>query len=258
MQRVLPETDLEKKMMSMAAIFIEENHVLDDLYEIIGSDLVDGKVLAPDVKEQVLEEIGEYFFRLDLNWGKEIKEDCLIILEDFWGVKTKEAALQTLEDIRKQGHRTKFNVLKGIAAAEEKISASSLEKFKQIFNFDFASEEQMQMTDDDHRLLAAWMKKTDRFVGECGILAWDIARGVHLARLAYVVGFFDDNQAWAEILNLAPIAEGKFKDWREFALSFIIGRTFWAGEEDPHIKMVCERLLGHPASPWNFYPLSKD
>lgn len=255
MPRILPENDLEKKMLSMAAIFIEENYVLDDLFEIIGSDLEDGKELAPEVKEQVLEEIGEYFFRLDLNWGEEIKEDCLIILEDFWGVKNKEAALKILEDIRKQGHRAKFNVLKNIAASEEKISNASLEKFKQIFNFDFASEEQMQMTDDDHRLLAAWMKKTDRFIGECGILGWDIARGVHLARLAYVVGYLDADQAWTEIQKLAPLAEKKFKNWREFALSFIIGRTFWAGEEDPQIKMVCERLLGHPASPWAFISL---
>jgi hypothetical protein len=61
MQRVLPETNLEQKMMCMGAVFVEENHVLDDLFEIIGSDLVDGQELQGDVKEQVLDEVAEYF-----------------------------------------------------------------------------------------------------------------------------------------------------------------------------------------------------
>lgn len=253
MQRVLPETDIEKKMMSMAAVFIEENHVLDDLYEIIGSDLKEEAGLATDVREQVLDEVGEYFFRLDMNWGSEIRADCISILQDFWGVQDRQSALKTLEEIRRQGHRVKFNVLKGCVPKDGKIDSASLEKFKQIFNFDFPEDQELQMSDDEYRQLATWMFKTDRFVGECGILGWDAARLVHLARLSFVAGYIDDTEAWAEILKMAPIAVGKFKDWREFALSFIIGRTFWAGEEDPQVKKICERLLGHPASPWNFF-----
>lgn len=254
MQRVLPETDLEKQMMCMGAVFIEENHVLDDLYDIIGSDLQDGKELSSDAKEQVLKEMDEYFFRLDLNWGSEIRTDCIEILRDFWGVADKTSALKTLEDIRQQGHRTKFNVLKN-CIPKSGLDKVSLEKFKQIFTFDFGDQQEMALQDDEYVLLAAWMQKTDRFVGECGILGWDVGRLVHLTRLSFIAGYISDDEAWAEILKMAPIAAGKFKDWREFALSFIIGRTFWAGEEDPEVKKVCERLLGHPASPWLFYSL---
>lgn len=253
MQRVLPETDLEKKMMAMAAVFVEENHVLDDLYEVIGSDLQDGKELTPDMREQVLDEVGEYFFRLDMNWGAEIRTDCIGILEEFWEVTDKASAHKVIENIRTQGHRTKFNVLKNCIPANGLMDAMALEKFKQIFNFDFPEGEDMQMTDDNYRELGTWMRKTDRFIGPCGILGWDAARLVHVARLSYVAGYIDDNEAWGEILKMAPIADGKFKDWREFALSFLIGRTFWAGEEDQQVKRICERLLGHPASPWHFF-----
>ncbi|WP_413558691.1 DUF1266 domain-containing protein [Bdellovibrio sp. HCB209] len=256
MQRVLPETTLEKNMMCMGAVFIEENHLLDDLYEIIGSDLVDGKELAEDIKDQVLDEVGEYFFRLDLNWGEEIKADCIEILQDFWGVKSREDVLKNLEDIRQQGHRVKFNVLRGIVPAEGDLDGHTLEKFKQVFSFDFTEDQPVELTTEDYKKLAQWFQRTHKFLREPGILAWDAARFVHLARLGFVAGYIDDNEAWAEILKMAPIADGKFDSWMDFAQSFLIGRTFWSGSEDPQMKTICERLLGHPASPWNFYPLS--
>ncbi|WP_413582608.1 DUF1266 domain-containing protein [Bdellovibrio sp. HCB288] len=256
MQRVLPETTLEKNMMCMGAVFIEENHLLDDLYELIGSDLVDGQELAEDVKEQVLDEVGEYFFRLDMNWGDEIKADCIEILQDFWGVKSREDAIRNLEDIRQQGHRVKFNVLRGLVPADGSLSAQNLEKFKQVFSFDFSEDKPAQMSDEDYQKLAMWIQRTLKFLGEPGILAWDAARFVHLVRLCFTAGYLEDNEAWSQILKMAPIADGKFSNWLEFSQSFLIGRTFWSGSEDPLVKKICERLLGHPASPWNFYPLA--
>ncbi|UYL09178.1 DUF1266 domain-containing protein [Bdellovibrio sp. SKB1291214] len=256
MQRVLPETTLEKNMMCMGAVFIEENHLLDDLYEIIGSDLVEGQELTGDAKDQVLDEVGEYFFRLDLNWGHEIKADCIEILQEYWGVKSREQAFQALEQIRQQGHRVKFNVLRDLVPADGDLSAHNMEKFKQIFTFDFADDKPIELTDEDFKKLAQWFQRTLRFLKEPGILGWDAARFVHLARLSFVAGYMDDNEAWAEILKMAPIADGKFDNWMEFSQSFLIGRTFWSGSEDPVVKKICERLLGHPASPWNFYTLS--
>lgn len=243
MQRILPETDLEKKLMCLGAVFVEENQVLDELFQVLGED---------EPREQALDEIGEYFFRLDMNYGPEIKEDCLQILEDFWGVKSRSSALRTLEDIRQQGHRTKFNVLNSSLPSDGTLDASSLEKFKQIFSFDFEGQE-LQMGDDDYRKLALWMQRTHRYLKESGILAWDAGRYIHLVRLCFVSGYLGDNEAWAEVLKLAPLVEGRFDSWMEFAQSFLIGRTFWSGSEDPHVKMICEKLLGHPASPWQFF-----
>lgn len=253
MQRILPETYLEQKMMCMGAVFVEENHVLDDLYEIIGSDLVEGTELTGDAKEQVLDEVAEYFFRLDLNWGPEIKADCIGILEEYWGVKSREQVLTTLENIRQTGHRTKFSVLKSFVPPEGALNANALEKFKQVFSFDFSEEQNLQMDDEAYQKLASWMQRTNKYISECGILGWDVARFVHLVRLSFVSGYINDNEAWGEILKMAPLAEDKFKNWLEFSQSFLIGRTFWSGCEDPQVKLICERLLGHPASPWQFF-----
>ncbi|MBV2168804.1 MAG: DUF1266 domain-containing protein [Bdellovibrio sp.] len=253
MQRILPETDLEKKVMCLGAVFIEENQVLDELFQVIGSDLEDGKELPEDIKAQVLDEIGEYFFRLDMNYGPDIKIDCIGILEEFWGVRDKATALKNLENIRVQGHRTKFNVLKSCLPAEGTVDAASLSRFKQIFAFDLEEGQELQMSDEDYRKLAQWIQKTNRYLKDSSILAWDAARYVHLVRLSYVAGYLTDLEAWAEILKLAPLIEGRFDSWMEFSQSFLIGRTFWSGGDDPQVKAICEKLLGHPASPWHFF-----
>ncbi|WP_413943379.1 DUF1266 domain-containing protein [Bdellovibrio sp. HCB-162] len=252
MQRILPETDLEKKMMSLGAVFVEENQVLDELFQVIGSDLEEGQELSPETKEQVLNEIGEYFFRLDMNYGPDIKSDCIEILQEFWAVHDKKSALQNLENIRTQGHRTKFNVLKSTLPSNGKIDIASMTKFKQIFSFDFAEGQELKMSDEDYQKLASWIQNTNRYLNEAGILAWDAARYVHLIRLGFIAGYLTDDEAWAEILKLAPITEGRFNSWMEFSQSFLIGRTFWSGGADPQVKSICERLLGHPASPWQF------
>lgn len=252
MQRILPETDLEKKLMSLGAVFVEENQVLDELFQVIGSDLVEGEELAPEVKEQVLNEIGEYFFRLDMNYSSEIKPECIEILEDFWGVVGKNSALKCLEQIRTQGHRTKFNVLKSLLPEGASLDYGALEKFKQVFSFDFAESQVLQMTDEDYRKLMAWVQGTRRYLKEPGILAWDMARYIHLVRLSFIAGYLQDNEAWAEVLKIAPLIEGRFESWMDFSQSFLIGRTFWSGSADPQVKSICERLLGHPASPWQF------
>lgn len=253
MQRILPETELEKKMMCLGAVFIEENQVLDELFQVIGSDLIEGQELAPEIKEQVLDEIGEYFFRLDMNYGPDIKSECIEILEEFWKVSSRDTAKKNLEDIRRQGHRTKFNVLSSALPSDGTIDASSMEKFKQIFCFDFQEGQEVQMSEEDYRKLALWMQRAHRYLKSSGILAWDAARYVQLVRLCFVAGYLTDDEAWAELLKLAPLVEGRFESWMEFAQSFLIGRTFWSGGEDAQVKSVCERLLGHPASPWQFF-----
>lgn len=252
MRKILPETEIEQRLMSMGAPFVEENQVLDELFQVVGSDLEEGRELSAETREQVLSEVGEYFFRLDMNYGPEIKLDCVGILEEFWDVRDRESCQKALENIRSQGHRTKFNVLRSSLPSDGSIDAVSLEKFRQIFNFDLEEGQEVQMSEADYSKLAMWMQKTQRYLKETGILAWDMARYIHLVRLSFVAGYLSDVQAWAEILKIAPICDRKFENWMDFCQSFLIGRTFWSGVDDARVKSICERLLGHPASPWQF------
>ena len=253
MRRIHPETDLERQLMCLGAMYIEENNTLDSLYSIIGFDVDQSQELPLDIKEQVLDEVGDYFLRLDMNFGPEAQGDCLDILEEIWGIRNKEEVLKSLAGIRIQGHRTKFNILRQTVPQEGSLDQGALTKFKQIFQFDFVEGQELQLKDEDYQKLAQWFQRTRNFISDVGILAWDLARHIQLVRLSFVAGYLDDNEAWAEVLKLAPLTTGQFKSWIEFSQSFLIGRTFWSGSEDPAAKQICERLLGHPASPWNFY-----
>ncbi|MNL22372.1 hypothetical protein D3C87_1437170 [compost metagenome] len=187
-----------------------------------------------------------------MNYGPQIKADCIEILEDFWRVYDKESALEVLKNIFEQGHRTKFNVMQKSIPSDGALDSVALERMKQIFNFDMEDQQELKMSNEDYTKLALWVQRTHKYLGEGGILAWDVARAVHLVRLSFIAGYLDDNEAWKEILRWAPVIEGKYNDWMAFSQSFLIGRTFWCGVDDPETKSIAERLLGHPLSPWQF------
>lgn len=246
MSKLYAETDSEKSLFSMGAIFVEENRVLDNLSQNLGLDeeseesLNDPALLAD---EEIRHEINESFFRLDLNLDPYLKADCIGFLEELWDVFDVISAKKVIENLRTQGHRTKFNVLKK--------HTQSPHQFREIFKFDFEDPTHVQLDDEQFKTLAAWIEKADSFVPKVGILAWDIARYVHLVRLCYVANYVRADEAWAHLDAIQPQVQGQFATWSEFSQSFLIGRTFWAGEEDPELKSACERLLGYTLSPWH-------
>jgi hypothetical protein len=255
-ERIHPESEMERKLMCLGAVFLEENFLLDELFQVIGSDLLNDEEMDLETKAVVLREVDEHFFRLDMNYNSEIKDECLSVLEDFWGIRSKEDVLKTTENTRQQGHRTKFNVLKSLVPTKGAIDLGALEKFKQVFNFDLDAGHEVKMPEDDYQKLVAWLQRTHLFLGDAGILAWDASRYVHLVRLSYIANYLNARESWSEISLLSPLVLGRFSSWMEYSQSFLIGRTFWSGSDDPKTKSICERLIGHPASPWKFYTVS--
>lgn len=246
MQRLAPELNKEKILLAMGAVYLEEGQILEALFEVLEGDLQDIEV-SEEAREFVIENINEAFLRLDMNYDPEFRADCLDLLGEMWDVKDRNSAIGTLENLLRQGHRGKFEGLKK--------NTHSLHKFKEIFKFDFDESEEITLSDEEFKQLAAWIERADGFVPQTGILAWDIARYVHLVRMCFFAGYLNNDEAWQRLLLAWPLIENKFSSWSEFAQSFLIGRTFWAGQEDPDLKETCERLLGHPASPWRFTPL---
>ncbi len=247
MQRLETENEHEEVLMAMGAIYLEENSLLDELYEILEADLIGDEEPSAEARDFICQHIVENFFRLDMNFAEEMRADCLDLLQEMWDVHDRSSALVSIQALFTTGHRTKFNVLK--------VNTQSLYKFKEIFKFDFDESEEIQLSDEEFEKLATWIERANSFVPVPGILAWDVARYIHLVRMCFFVGYLSDKEAWDKLNALWPLVENKFSSWNEFAQSFLIGRTFWAGSEDPELKSVCERLLGNKASPWLYYPI---
>lgn len=250
MQKTIADNDLEKFLMSLGAAFVEENHILDELLQRIDVDSLHDPEHNLDEVQLALKEVGTFFFSLNMGFEEELQSEILEILDLHWNVRDSQSADATLKEIREQGHRTKFNVLRSVLPATGKIESGSLEKFKQIFIFDFENPQDIKMSEEDLYKLAQWIQSTHKYLGPEGILGWDMARYVHVVRLYFMAGYFSADQAWKAINELSPIIVGKFPSWMEFSQSFLIGRTFWGGVDTPEIKQSCERLMGYPISPW--------
>lgn len=238
MSNLMADTPERKLLLSMAAIYVEEAELIEEFIKKFDQDTEDKAVLE--------EAITEGFLRLDMNYGEDVKDNALEILHTMWAITSREDLEEMLEFIYTQGHRTKF-----MALAK---TAGDPQKFKQVFEFDFSPSEEVAMSEEDFASLREWIQKVLQLLPNQGILAWDMARYIHLIRLGVLVGYLSASEAWGWVDKVGPLVQGQFKDWMQFAQSYLIGLTFWAGQEDLYVKAACERLLGEPAlSPWGYF-----
>jgi hypothetical protein len=86
---------------------------------------------------------------------------------------------------------------------------------------------------------------------ERDLLAWDMARLVHVARAARHARFLDESEGWTYALAAGARAARAFRGWDDFARSFLRGRMAWAGAADAKVEGAVERLLAEPESTWN-------
>jgi Protein of unknown function (DUF1266) len=83
------------------------------------------------------------------------------------------------------------------------------------------------------------------------LLAWDVARLVHVARRCRHARFLDQGEAWAFVLDGGGRARAGFTGWAEYAAAFLRGRELWAGEPDALLSSAVEQLLSDPQSIWS-------
>src|SRR5882724_4380906 len=83
------------------------------------------------------------------------------------------------------------------------------------------------------------------------LLAWDMARLVHVARSARHARFLDESEGWIYVLAAGTRLAGALRGWDDFGRAFLRGRLAWAGAPDPKVERAVERLLAEPESTWN-------
>ena len=100
----------------------------------------------------------------------------------------------------------------------------------------------------------AFIEGVENKMPEFGILAWDMARYVHVIRLCFIAGYLSDVECWDEINKITPICLSHFKDWDSFTKSYLIGRNFWNGSDpEDDIMTICSQLNERKTSPWKHF-----
>lgn len=72
--------------------------------------------------------------------------------------------------------------------------------------------------------------------------AWDVVRAVSLAKWCFWCGFLTADEMWNYMENAVKIAEEKWENWKEYNISFLLGRTIH-GFELLHIQNEASWLL---------------
>ncbi|MNY37212.1 hypothetical protein D3C86_1717580 [compost metagenome] len=55
--------------------------------------------------------------------------------------------------------------------------------------------------------------------------AWDICRAVSLAKWCYWCGYLTENETWSVMEEASGIAKQSGRNWTDYTVSFLIGRT---------------------------------
>ncbi|HKO49632.1 MAG TPA: DUF1266 domain-containing protein [Polyangiaceae bacterium] len=148
---------------------------------------------------------------------------CRWILDRTWEIDDAESAVEQLEWLRDEGHRTQ------LAEELERLNTGELEPAKRAF-------------------LAAH----ERRLREYGILAIDLCRLIGLARTAYKAGYIDEPTAWRFILPAAQTLRSTYPSWCALGEDDLLGDRYLAenNQAESNIEASVEWLKQSPSSPW--------
>jgi Protein of unknown function (DUF1266) len=220
--------DREARLMAMGAMYMEADQMLDQITVLLGDR-------STPVEQKDL--IKEAYANLDLELDHVASSTCQQTLAEWWDITDNASAVETLSWLLQEGHRTRFEHF--VAA----LDANGGDKAAMRAQLGDA------VDDGTFAQVVYWRPR----LTASGILAWDLARSIHVLRLSYSVGFVDKNYTWTFLDKLETPA-AQIASWQEFAHSYLAGLEFWSGEVDSERREIVGRLLQHPYSPWVYFP----
>jgi hypothetical protein len=206
------------------------------------------------------------------------KERVIQGLTEAWGICSQDDAFEKIDWIRKGGHRVAFSaVLPYIHIGDEAERNGQIEKMlrenaekiilsaenEEELEEEFESELERLTEFADNLIACIAERGDDPFVAfneanmRHGILAWDLGRLVTIVRMCYDVGCIDEKTAWDIITSAYDAAVKEFQDWREVAVSYLIGRGAWGGDSMMlhGLYRIAEKAFESDDSPWKTIPL---
>jgi len=189
------------------------------------------------------------------------KESLIDGIGDAWNINSKESANGTIQWLAAGGHRIYYPFslyiyenLKQVEWQEATISHlneqtmdddSKQDAFNRIMSILNNLKDTLPTLKQEHDIDAAALQR--------GILAWDAARSVILARQCFDAGLISEDDAWQAILEVVLPVKEAYSSWKEYWQGFILGRTLWSGLNSSYEDMSDEgkTLFKSDSSPFN-------
>lgn len=175
-----------------------------------------------------------------------------------WQVNSREQATEAIETLLNDGHSVIFDrLIAATTASTPPVTHDTEADLEDEDTFtDFASDEYAA----NLPIALEWIRKFDPTVTltdiQRGTIAYDLGRAATVARVAFGAGYLNRAEAVAFIQAAAVASAQRFESWREFGISYLLGRAIWGGVNDPDFEgmaQIVSELLRNPRSPWIRY-----
>ncbi|MFT9819170.1 DUF1266 domain-containing protein [Lysinibacillus sp. NPDC056185] len=167
------------------------------------------------------------------------------VLSSYWDVNNSLEAIETLEWLLTEGHRTRFGQLHMALKAGQSFSEEEVGKSQECFE---AAQEAM--------MKKLSFTKSD-FERVDTIAAWDFDRAVNVARWSYIVGYITEEQTWSYITRAADAGSHAFQSWKDYFISFAFGRAIAYEGDIYDIIWNGKELLDEKDSIWNEFNIKR-
>ncbi|MFP3091419.1 DUF1266 domain-containing protein [Treponema sp. TIM-1] len=172
-------------------------------------------------------------------------------LTDAWDIYDKEGAYSIIEWLQKEGHRVYFPEIYPLIKTDPDERNKRLETL-------FGENAEKAIRFADNLLECISERGNDDFAAfndenmKKGILAWDLGRLIAITRMSFDIGYLDEKTAWGVIKNAYEMAIKEYKDWKELAVAYLIGRGMWSGDNMMlnGLYGIAQKALEHDNSPW--------
>ncbi|MDE6409024.1 MAG: DUF1266 domain-containing protein [Muribaculaceae bacterium] len=181
------------------------------------------------------------------------------MLSDWWGIDSRESAIATLKYLcsSPSQHILPF-VVEAYRTSDKKHVSNMIKDY--VSQYDDAKEAYQDIMDrvttqSDNlksqvkELIGDGIISSDEDVKRLGVIGWDAGRLNLVARASYQKGYISEEECLECVNHAYAMAKAAgFNSWKDFANSYMLGRTLWNG--DCNMTGLAQDLLNKPESPW--------
>lgn len=147
------------------------------------------------------------------------------MLKDFWDIDDKSTAIDTLNWLVEEGHRTDADEVLAVIKSGDAVSNKQLKSAVDLCNKATSTMKlRLNFTDE-------------MFKNVKTTTAWDSDRLVNVARWCYSADYITEEEAWSYIEKAVAMTKSSLNSWEEYYISFAYGRAIaYEGDIDEIIE----------------------
>lgn len=174
------------------------------------------------------------------------------ILSSWWGINSRSEAIETLDYLaRGSFDQVATYIFKAFSFTSEEQGRQYLIDAiptADMLNRAFPYLDNLRQSYEGLKRSGVITRESD--LVRIGVLGWDAGRLNFVARLSLEQGYITQEECQSAIEHAYKMVCGHFDSWRDYGMSYAIGRALYAGNSD--ICPLIEELLTNPKSPWTY------